>query len=57
MEKLMKMPSYIPIIGLIISFALLFAFSFIPEMAILIAGLVLFHLSGWVLPAKYLLIR
>jgi hypothetical protein len=55
MEKFMKMPLYIPLIGLIVSFALLIFVANVPNMPLLITGIILMHLSGWLLAAKYLI--
>lgn len=53
MGKLMRIPLLIPIIGLIVSFVLLIIVAHIPNTPLLIAALVLLHLSGWILAAKY----
>jgi len=51
----MKIPFYIPFIGILISFALLIFVANIPNMILLITGVVLLHLCGWILAAKYFL--
>ncbi|HBS87805.1 MAG: hypothetical protein A2W91_11180 [Bacteroidetes bacterium GWF2_38_335] len=56
MKKLMKIPMYVPVIGLIISFVLFFIVVNSPNDALLAAGLVLVHLSAWILAAKFLLL-
>jgi hypothetical protein len=53
MKKLMKIPFYIPFIGILVSFILFIIAANTPNMALLITGVILFHLSGWTLAAKY----
>ena len=55
MEKLMKIPFYIPFIGILVSVALLIISASSESMPLIIAGIVLFHLSGWLLAVKFLL--
>jgi hypothetical protein len=55
MEKFMKIPAYIPMIGIALSFALFVIAANIPNMTLVITGAVLFHLFGWMLIARYFL--
>jgi hypothetical protein len=55
MGKLMKIPFYIPLLGIVVSFALFFIDIYIPNDLILIPGLILFHISGWFLAARFFL--
>jgi hypothetical protein len=55
MGKLMKVPFYVPFIGIMASFALFMIVASIPNMPLLITGVVLFQLSGWTLVAKFFL--
>jgi hypothetical protein len=55
MKKLMKIPLYVPFIGLIASFALLITAGHMPNMALLITGAILLQLSGWILAAQFFL--
>jgi len=50
----MKIPIYIPILGIIVSFALILFVASSPNMPLLIAGLALLHLSGLLLTAKFI---
>jgi len=52
----MRMPLLIPLIGLIVSFALLIFVANVPNTALLITGIILMHLSGWILAAKYFIL-
>ena len=59
MERLMKFPSVISYIGIVVSFILLIVMANIseePSMPLLIAALVILHLSMWMLAIKYILI-
>ncbi len=52
-----KIPSYISYIGIIVSFILLIVMANIsdePNMPLLIAALVILHLSMWLLAIKYI---
>ncbi len=51
----MKIPFYISFIGIIVSFALFVILASMPNETLLIAGVILFFLSGWMLAAKFLL--
>ena len=51
----MKIPFYIPFIGIIVSAALFIIVANIPNMTLLITGVILFHLSGWIFAAKFFL--
>ncbi|MFH0892800.1 MAG: hypothetical protein V2A54_00045 [Bacteroidota bacterium] len=53
MEKFMKIPYYIPLLGILISLALFIFVASNQDMNLLIVGVVLFHLSGWILTAKF----
>lgn len=53
MDKLIKIPFYVPFIGILVSFGLLISFGTMEEEALLIAGLVLLHLCGWVMAVKF----
>ena len=55
MKSLMKIPLYIPFFGILISVALLIFSASSESMPLIITGIVLFHLSGWILAAKFLL--
>jgi hypothetical protein len=55
MEKLMKIPFYLPFTGIIVSFALFVILAYIPNSALLITSMILFHLSGWLLAVKFFL--
>lgn len=59
MERLANFPPVISYIGIIVSFILLIVMANIseePNMSILIAALVILHLSVWMLAVKYILI-
>jgi len=51
----MKIPFYVPFIGILASFALFFVVASIPDTTLLIMGVILFNLSGWLLVAKFFL--
>ena len=51
----MRIPFYIPFIGILVSFALFFVAASEPNMILLITGVILFNLSGWILTAKFFL--
>jgi hypothetical protein len=55
MKKLMNIPFYIPFAGIIVSFALFITVAYSPSTALLIAGMILFHLCGWILAVKFFL--
>jgi hypothetical protein len=55
MNKLMKIPFYFPFIGVLISFVLFILMAYIPNTALLITGVILFHLCGWILAIKFFL--
>jgi hypothetical protein len=55
MKKLMRIPLYIPFIGMIVSFALLILVSYEPNEALMMTGLILLHLCGILAGAKFLL--
>jgi hypothetical protein len=55
MQKLMKIPFYVPFLGVLASFALIIAAAYVPSTAMLIAGMVLLHLAGWIAAAKFFL--
>jgi len=51
----MKIPFYVPFIGILVSFALFILLAYMPNMTLLIIGLILFQLSGWTLIIKFFL--
>ena len=51
----MKIPFYFSFLGILVSIALLIFVSYMPNMALLVTGVILLHLSGWILAAKYFL--
>jgi hypothetical protein len=51
----MKIPSYVPFLGILISFALFIIVASIPNITFLIIGLILLHLSGWIFIVKFFL--
>jgi len=53
MDKLIKIPFYVPFLGILLSFGLLISFGYIEEDALLIAGILLLHLCGWVMAVKF----
>jgi hypothetical protein len=55
MNKIVKFPFYIPFIGILISAALFIISANVPNTTLLIAGVVLFHLSGWMIAVKFFL--
>jgi hypothetical protein len=55
MKKLMRIPFYIPFLGIIISFILFFIVASVPNTTLLVTGVVLLHLSGWLLIARFFL--
>ncbi len=55
MKKLMQIPFYIPFLGIVISFILFIIAANSPNMALLITGVILLHLSGWILIVKFFL--
>ena len=54
MEKLMKIPMNVPIGGIVLSLILLVVSAYIDIPAIMITGIILLHLSGWLMGAKFL---
>ncbi len=54
MEKLMKISMNLPIGGVILGLVLLVISAYTDITAIMIAGIVLLHVSGWLLGAKFL---
>ena len=48
MNKLMKIPGYIPFFGLIISIVLVIISAHIDSSALLIVGLILLHITAWI---------
>lgn len=55
MKKLMKIPLYIPFLGILISFILFIVAANNPNDALVIAGAILIHLSGWILIGNFIL--
>jgi len=55
MKSLMKIPFYVPFMGILVSVAILIISASSENMPLIITGIVLFHLSGWILAAKFLL--
>jgi hypothetical protein len=55
MQKIMKIPFYIPFIGIIVSAVLFIIVANMPDSTLLIASVVLFHLSGWIIAVKFFL--
>jgi len=55
MGKIMKIPFYLPFIGIIVSFALILFVAYSPNMTLMITGVILLHLSGLILAAKFFL--
>lgn len=53
MEKFLKIPSYIPLIGILTGLALIVLMVYFPNTGLLIAGVILFHLCGWWLALKF----
>ncbi len=55
MNKLMKIPLWLPFAGMIIGIVFLIIVASMPNTALLIAGLILLHISAWIVGAKFLL--
>lgn len=56
MEKFMKIPLFIPLVGIIISFILIIIGANMPDMSsLLIIGMIPLHLFGWILAVKFFL--
>jgi len=55
MGKFMKIPFYFPLIGLMVGFVLLLIAANVPNMALLITGIILIHLAGWILAINFFL--
>ena len=55
MNKLMKIPSYISYIGILISFALFLISVYTAKPDLALPGAILFLVSGWLLAAKFFL--
>lgn len=55
MKKIMKIPFYISFIGILVSTVLFIIAANMPNTALLITGVVLFHLSGWMIAVKFFL--
>jgi hypothetical protein len=53
MSKLLKIPFYIPILGMIVGLALIILMAYMPNLPVLIAAVVIFHLCGWLLIIKF----
>ena len=51
----MKIPLYFPLVGLVVSFVLLIIAAYVPNITLLIMGIILMHLSGWILAIKFFL--
>ena len=54
MEKFMKIPFIIPFLGIMAGIALLITVAYNMNTNLLITGLILFHVSAWVLAARFL---
>jgi len=55
MKSLMKIPFYVPFIGILVSVALLIISASSESMPLIITGIALFHISGWILATKFLI--
>jgi hypothetical protein len=55
MKKIMKIPFYIPFIGIIVSAVLFIIAANMPDSPLLLVGVILFHLSGWIMAVKFFL--
>ncbi|MBN2682093.1 MAG: hypothetical protein JXR58_06260 [Bacteroidales bacterium] len=55
MKKLMKIPLYIPFLGMFLSFVFFIIAAQSPNDALVIAGAVLIHLSAWILIVNFVL--
>jgi hypothetical protein len=55
MEKIKKLPLYVPALGMVASYVLIIIVAFMPNTPLLIAGMILLHLSGWLLAVKFFL--
>ena len=53
MEKFMKIPTYIPFLGIIISIILFIVLAGSPSTPLLITSLIIFHVSGWIFAIKF----
>jgi hypothetical protein len=56
MNKIMKIPFYIPFIGILLSFALLLTAAEYPNSALIISGLIILFLSAWILGITFFMI-
>lgn len=55
MEKFMKIPWYIPVLGLLIGFGMIVFVAFFPNVTVLLAGIAVLHIFGWILMVRFFL--
>jgi len=54
MEKFMKISMNVPLVGIIVSLILLVVSAYVLYTPLMIASVILLHLSGWMMGAKFL---
>ncbi len=53
MKKILNLPFYVPVLGILISFAMIIINLWFPMVPLLIAGMVLLHVSGWLAAIRF----
>ncbi|MBI5538822.1 MAG: hypothetical protein HY951_02105 [Bacteroidia bacterium] len=55
MEKIVKFPWNFPLYGMLLGFIMLIVMVFVPSMTLLVTSLIILHVSGLILAAKFIL--